>query len=190
MLSWWRAIPVAAASGLLTILPAQGRAQTSGASIVEEALKGVRQDQARDSQRVKEIVEEAVRGAEQAPSGQETIAPTAPDTLRALPAGAQASLPAGYREDEMIGKPVVDGTGAKLGVIKGLGFDDANGMARAMVEFGPLFGKPGKLAAVAVETLTTGAGGQGSYVISLTSSDFERMPAYAWADQAWRRVPS
>ena len=50
-----------------------------------------------------------------------------------------------------------------------------------MVEFGPLFGKPGKLAAVAVDTLTTGAGGQGSYVISLTSSRFERMPAYAWS---------
>ena len=121
---------------LTAILPVGAQGQTSGADIVKDALKGVQEDQARDSQRVKEIVEEAVRGAEQAPSGQETIVPTAPDTLVPLPAGAQATLPAGYSADEMIGKPVVDGTGAKLGTIKGLGLDDAHGMARAMVEFG------------------------------------------------------
>ena len=106
-----------------------------------------------------------------------------------MPAGAQATLPAGYSADEMIGKPVVDGTGAKLGTIKGLGLDDAHGMARAMVEFEPLFGRPGKLAAVAVDTLTTGVGTAGGYVISLTSSDFDRMPAYAWSNQAWQRAP-
>lgn len=174
---------------LTAILPAGAQGQTSGADIVKDALKGVQEDQARNSQRVKEIVEEAVRGAEQAPSGQETIVPTAPDTLVPLPAGAQATLPAGYSADEMIGKPVVDGTGAKLGTIKGLGLDDAHGMARAMVEFEPLFGRPGKLAAVAVDTLTTGVGTAGGYVISLTSSDFDRMPAYAWSNQAWRRAP-
>ena len=35
----------------------------------------------------------------------------------------------------VVGRPVVDATGAKLGEIKGLGLDDANGMARAMVAF-------------------------------------------------------
>ena len=184
-----RSAAMAAAWILIAGLSAHAPAQTSGADIVKEALEGVQQDQARDSERVKEIVEEAVRGAEQAPSGQETIVPSAPDRLVPLAGDAPVSLPAGYREEEMVGKPVVDATGARLGEIKGLGLDHVNGMARAMVEFAPLFGRPGKLAAVAVDTLTVGTGTQQGYVISLTSSDFERMPAYAWSDRSWRRVP-
>jgi hypothetical protein len=179
---------VAAALAVIVMLPATVHAQSSGAGIVEEALQGVRQDQERDSKRVKEIVEEAVKGAEQAPSGQEAINPTAPETLRPLPPDAQASLPAGYRADEMVGKPIVDGTGAKLGVIRGLVIDDVNGVARAMVEFAPLFGKPGKVTAIAVDTLTTGAAPEGGYVMSLTSTDFDKMPAYAWANPVWQRV--
>jgi PRC-barrel domain len=178
----------AAALAAIVLLPAVAQAQSSGAGIVEEALQGVQQDQERDSKRVKEIVEEAVKGAEQAPSGQEAINPMAPDTLRPLPPDAQASLPAGYRADDMVGKPVVDGTGAKLGVIRGLVIDDVNGVARAMVEFAPLFGKPGKVTAIAVDTLTTGAAPEGGYVMSLTSTDFDKMPAYAWANLVWQRV--
>ena len=40
------------------------QAQSSGASIVDEALKGVQEDQARDAERVRRMVDEAVKGTE------------------------------------------------------------------------------------------------------------------------------
>ena len=77
----------AAAFGLLLALSGLAAAQSSGGQIVEEALKCVEQDQARDSQRVKEIVDEAVRGTQQAPSVQDTVNPAAPEILLPLADG-------------------------------------------------------------------------------------------------------
>ena len=106
----------AAAFGLLLALSGLAAAQSSGGQIVEEALKGVEQDQARDSQRVKEIVDEAVRGTQQAPSGQDTVNPAAPETLRPLAdKDAPGVLPVGYQSDTLIGRPIDDGTGARIG---------------------------------------------------------------------------
>ncbi len=164
-------------------------AQSSGASIVEEALEGVRQDQARDSQRVKEIVEEAVRGTQQAPSGQDTVNPAAPETLRPVEdASAAGILPLGYQAQELVGQAVDDGTGAQIGTIRELVVDESSGVAGAMVEFEPLFEQPGKTSVVPIESLTTAtARGQG-YVMELTNVDYARMPAYVRRDAAWHRI--
>ena len=55
------------------------------ASIVDEALKGVQEDQARDAERVRRMVDEAVKGTEAAPSGLEAVNPPAPAELQPLP---------------------------------------------------------------------------------------------------------
>jgi hypothetical protein len=182
----------AAGTALLAILALAGggvHAQSAGAGIVEEALEGVRQDQARDSERVKRMVEEAVRGTEQAPSGQDTVNPTAPETLRPVnDATAPAILPGGYQAQDLVGRSVDDGTGARIGVIRELVLDESSGVARAMVEFQPLFDQPGKTSVVPIESLTTAtARGQG-YVMELTRVEFASMPAYSRDGAVWRRV--
>lgn len=164
-------------------------AQSRTGGIVEEALKGVRQDQERDSARVKRMVDEAVQGAERAPSGEDTVNPMAPATLRPLVGeDAPGVLPVGYKAAELVGRPVDDGTGERIGLIRGLVLDESSGVARAMVEFEPLFGQEGKTSAVPIEELTTAtARGQG-YVMELTTVEFERMPAYSQKDSLWQRV--
>ena len=163
-------------------------AQSSSNAIVEEALKGVEQDQARDSQRVKEIVDEAVRGTQQAPSGQDTVNPAAPEILRPLAdKDAPGVLPVGYQSDTLIGRPIDDGTGARIGVIRDLVLDEASGVALAMVEFQPLFDLPGKTSAVAIESLSTATARGDGYVMELTSVEFSQLPAYAKDGAVWRR---
>ena len=78
-------VALAAAMAMLAVASTGAGAQSSGAGIVDEALKGVRQDQERDAERVKRMVDEAVRGAENAPSGEETVSPSAPEQLDQLP---------------------------------------------------------------------------------------------------------
>ena len=92
---------------LLPMLPTGARAQSSGASIVEEALQGVREDQARDADRVRRMVDEAVHGSETAQSGEDTVNPEAPPTLRPLAdPKAPGALPVGYQAEELLDRPV------------------------------------------------------------------------------------
>ena len=79
----------------MALTVARPSAQSSGASIVEEALKGVRQDQARDSERVKRMVDEAVQGTQQAPSGQDTVNPGGAGNAAASGRPGRARGPAG-----------------------------------------------------------------------------------------------
>jgi hypothetical protein len=163
-------------------------AQSSGQSIVEEALQGVEQDQARDSQRVREIIDDAVRGAEQAPSGTETVTPTAPETLEPLgPDDAPGLLPVGFEVAKLVGQPVDDGTGARLGTIRDIAVEENGQTAHALVDFGQVFGREAKTAAVPLDTLTPSATTGSGYVISLTAVDYDKLPAYAWRDGVWRR---
>jgi hypothetical protein len=180
----------AAAATLLTVLvAADATAQSSGSSIVEEALQGVRQDQARDSERVRRMVDEAVRGTESAQSGQDTVNPEAPDTLRPLDdPNRPGALPVGYRAADLIDRPVDDGTGARIGVIRELVLDEASGVARAMVEFQPLFDQPGKTSVVAIESLTTAIARGEGYVMEVNAVGFARMPAYSREADVWRRT--
>ncbi len=167
----------------------QGVAQSSGASIVEEALEGIREDQARDSERVKRMVDEAVRGTTQAPSGRDTVNPAAPETLRPVDdATAPGILPVGYQAQELVGRSVDDGTGARIGVIRELVLDETSGVARAMVEFQPLFDQPGKTSVVPIESLTTATARGEGYVMELSNVAFAAMPAYARDGGVWRRV--
>lgn len=177
------------AAAVLLCPPGQCLAQSSGASIVEEALKGVEQDQARDSQRVKRMVDEAVQGSQAAPSGTETVNPAAPDILRPLAADAGPGvLPVGYQADGLLGRPIDDGTGARIGTIRDLVLDEASGVARAMVEFEPLFDQPGKTSVVPIESLSTAVARGSGFVMELTSVEFARLPAYARENAQWRRV--
>jgi hypothetical protein len=169
--------------------PGAGVAQQtgSGSSIVEEALKDAEQDQRRDTERVRRMVDEAVKGAEQAPSGQEAVNPTAPDVLRPLPADAPGALPPGTRAEDLVEQPVRDASGARIGTVKGLVRDEASGVAQVMVEFAPVFGQPGKTSVLGIEALTR-AEGESGYVVDLTPVAYDALPAYAWQDQVWRRV--
>ena len=55
----YRAGPMILFGLVLTVaIPGTAHAQSSGQSIVEEALKGVKADQARDSQRVQRMIDE------------------------------------------------------------------------------------------------------------------------------------
>ena len=176
------------AAAALALVVGQANAQSSGASIVEEALEGVRQDQARDSERVKRMVDEAVQGTQGAPSGQDTVNPAAPDTLRPLAdMEAPGVLPVGYNAQELVGRPIDDGTGARIGTIRDLVLDEGSGVARAMVAFDPLFDQPAKTSVVPIESLTTAtARGQG-LVMELTTVQFAAMPDYAKDGVVWRR---
>lgn len=162
-------------------------AQSSAAGIVDEALQGVEADQARDAERVRRMVDEAVKGAEAAPSGRDAVNPVAPAELRPIAGDGRAILPAGYQESDLAGKPVRDGTSAQIGQIRAMAVDETSGAARAMVAFAPLFGQAAKVAAVEVEALVPATGGDG-FSIQLTPVQIERMPAYAWDRDAWRRV--
>ena len=173
----------------LTALPlVQIHAQSSGSSIVEEALKGVREDQARDAERVRRMVDEAVKGSETAQSGKEAVNPQAPATLQPLQGeNAQRALPVGYQADHLLDRPVENGAGARIGVIRDLVRDEGSGVARAMVEFTPLFDQPGKTSAVPIEALTTTTARGEGYVMELTSVAFAGMPPYVRQGGRWLR---
>ena len=172
---------------ILLGLAAPVLAQSSGASIVDEALKGVQADQARDAERVRRMVDEAVKGTEGAPSGLEAVNPPAPAELQPLPDDTPGALPAGYRPEDLAGKPVRDGTSTEIGRIRALVLDQTSGAARAMVAFTPLFGQPGKISAVEVESLVPSSRGDG-FELQLTPVQLEQMPAYALDQQIWRRI--
>ncbi|MGD9508343.1 MAG: PRC-barrel domain-containing protein [Geminicoccaceae bacterium] len=181
---------LAIAIGLALTAAAGGtvHAQSSGQSIVEEALRGVEQDQARDSQRVRDFIEEAVRGAEQAPSGKETVTPTAPETLKPLgPGEAPELLPVGFEVAKLVGQPVDDGTGARLGTIRDVAFEQGGRTAHAVVEFDRLFGRGAKTAAVPLDTLTPSVTAGSGYVMALTAVAYDQLPAYAMQNGVWRR---
>jgi hypothetical protein len=87
-----------------------------------------------------------------------------------------------------VDRPVDDGSGARIGRIRDLVLDETSGVARAMVEFQPLFGHSGKTSVVPIESLTTATARGEGYVMELTAVEFERMPAYTRQGPVWRRA--
>lgn len=158
-----------------------------GSAIVDEVLKDATQQQTRDSERVRRMVDEAIKGAEQAPSGIEAVNPTAPDTLRPTEDVGTAVLPAGFAPEDLEDKPVRDGTGAEIGRLRGLAVDQASQQLKVMVQFAPLFGHPAKTAAFPIEQLRPADSLGDGYVVEITPVDYEALPAYAWRDGEWRR---
>ena len=180
-------VALAAAMVMLAVASTSAGAQSSGAGIVDEALKGVRQDQERDAERVRCMVDEAVRGTENAPSGEETVSPSAPERLDQLSPGTAAGvMPAGFRVEELVGRPVEDGTGGKLGTLRAVALEPGGDVPVAMIDFAPLFGRVAKTAAVPLDELTPSAAAD-SLVLSLTAVGYDELPAYAWRDGVWRR---
>ena len=173
---------------LLGMASPSAHGQSSGQSIVEEALQGGEQDQARDSQRVRSIIEEAVRGAEQAPSGIETVAPSAPEVLEPMGSDSPPGLlPVGLDVSQLIGRPVEDAAGARLGTIRAVAVEQSGQTAHALVEFADAFGRQAKTAAVPLDKLTPSATTGSGYVVALTAVAYDQLPAYEWRDGAWRR---
>ncbi|MEK0082212.1 PRC-barrel domain-containing protein [Benzoatithermus flavus] len=170
--------------------PASIRAQGEGSTsaIVEDALKNVEKDQARDAERVRRMVEEAVKGAEQAPSGQDAVNPTAPEELRSLGSDRPDALPVGLQPQDLLNKPVRDGTGARIGTVQDLVVDEPSGAARAIVAFQPLFGLPGKTSVLELEALVPVRGQSDGFVVELTPVEYERMPDYRRDQAVWRRA--
>lgn len=183
---WAKVAGLALLAGLAW--PTGGHAQTSGGSIVEEAIKDAQQDQARDSERVRRMVDEAVKGAEQAPSGKEQVNPTAPDHLRPMQGEVPGSLPAGYQPEDLVGKPVRDGSGTQIGTVRGLVLDEASGLARVVIAFGPLFGQPGKTSVMEIGALRPATDGSDGFAVELTPVQYEAMPAYVQENAVWRRA--
>jgi uncharacterized protein YrrD len=90
--------------------------------------------------------------------------------------------------EELVGRPVDDGTGARIGVIRDLVADTASDAPRVLVEFQPLFGRPGKTSAVPVEALTTATARGEGYVMEVTAVAYEQLPAYRRDGEVWRRT--
>ncbi len=135
------------------------------------------------------MVDEAVQGTQEAPSGRDTVNPVAPESLRPLvDAEAPGVLPVGYEAKGLLGRPVDDGTGARIGTIEDLVLDESSGVARAMVAFDRLFDQPAKTTVVPIESLTTATARGDGYVMELTTVQFAAMPAYAKEGEVWRRV--
>lgn len=172
----------------LAVAAMPAKAQTSGSSIVEEAIKDAQQDQQRDSERVRRMVDEAVKGTEQAPSGRDAVDPPAPETLQPVALEEPGVLPAGYQPEDIKDQPVRDGTGAEIGRVRGMARDNGTGLAKVIVEFQPLFGRPGKVTALGVESLTRAPQQADGYLMDLTPVAYDAMPAYDWADGQWRRA--
>jgi hypothetical protein len=168
-----------------TVAPAM--AQSSGSAIVDEALKDAEQEQTRDSDLVRRMVDEAVKGAETAPSGQDSVNPRAPDTLRPLTGDEPTVLPAGFAAKDLENQPVRDGAGARIGTVRSVVLDESTGLTRAMVEFEPLFGHPGKTSPLEIELLTPADQRGDGFVVELTPVAYESLPAYAWQQGRWRR---
>jgi len=181
-------------AGILTALAvcawqdAVAQPASSGGAIVNEVLKDAEQEQNRDSERVRRMVEEAVKGAERAPSGEEAVNPEAPDRLRPVVGDPPGALPAGFRAEDLDNRPVRDGTGAQIGVLRGVVLDEGSGIARVMVEFAPMFGQPAKTSAMEIEALTPTPDAADGYVIELTPVAYAALPAYAREQEHWRRV--
>jgi hypothetical protein len=173
---------------LAPLAPVAAQGTDSGSAIVDDALKDVEKDQARDAERVRRMVDEAVKGAEQAPSGEDAVNPAAPQELRRLEGDRPGALPAGFGPDDFLEKPVRDGAGARIGTVKDLVIDEASGAARAVVAFEPLFGQPSKTSVLEIEALIPAAGQSDGFVVELTPVAYERMPAYARERQVWRRA--
>ncbi|MFO1075485.1 MAG: hypothetical protein U1E17_22865 [Geminicoccaceae bacterium] len=156
-------------------------------AIVEDALKGVAAQQAKDAERVRRMSEEAARGVQEAPSGKESVNPTAPATLRPLADGQAAVLPAGYDAGMLKDRPVRNAAGEQIGTLRGPAVDEATGQPKVMVEFAPLFGQPGKLTALSIEQLSQASGQGDGYVVELTPVAYGQLGEYRLADGAWRR---
>lgn len=182
-----RALPALGLAVALIAAPTTAQ-EAPTSEIVKDALEGVEQDQARDAERLRRMVDEAVKGAEQAPSGEDAVNPTAPAELHPLGGDRPGALPAGSQPGDFLGKPVRDGTGARIGTVRDLTVDDPSGATRAIVEFEPLFGHPGKTSALEIESLLPAVGGGDGFVVELTPVEYERMPAYRREQAVWRRT--
>lgn len=172
--------------------PAPGDAQPaqSGAAIVQDAIKEAQQDQARDAERVRNMVDEAVKRSERSPSGEEAVNPPVAEELRPLEGDVPGTLPAGMKAADLVGKPLRDGTGAEIGRVRGLALDQKNGLARVVAEFGPMFGQPPRIIILDVETLQPADKLGDGYIVELRPVEYEDMSAYTWQDGAWRQAGS
>ena len=180
-------VAVAAAMVVLAVVGAEPGASRPVPTIVDEALKGV----AGSGPRCRADAAHGRRGRARDGAGAFRPGgghPAAPASLRPLTDDAPGALPVGYRAEDLIGAPVRDGAGAEIGRVRGLGLDDTSGVARAIVELAPLFGRPGKIAGGAVETLTPAPARPTAMSWSYRPSRSTQLPAYAWRDSAWRRA--
>jgi hypothetical protein len=183
-----RLLPALLLAAALVAGQADAQETPPTSAIVEDALKGVQQDQAKDAERVRRMVDEAVKGTERAPSGQDAVNPAAPEELRPLGGDQPGALPAGTQPGDFLGKPVRDGTGAQIGTVRDLAVDGASGATRAIVEFQPLFGHPGKTSALGIEALLPAVAGSDGFVVELTPVAYDEMPAYRREQAVWRRA--
>lgn len=162
----------------------------SGSAIVQDALKDVQQDQAEGSKRVRSIIDEAVKGAERAPSGLEAVNPSAPPVLRPLQEAPPGALPTGIEPQDLAGKPLRDGTGTEIGRVRDLVLDEQSGLARIVVDFTPMFGEPAKTTVLEIEALQPADTKGDGYIVDLTPVKYQEMPRYAWENGVWRQEGS
>lgn len=168
-------------------VPAFAQASSSG-GIVDEAVRDAEREQRRDEEKVRDIVKEAVEGAENAPSGEAAVTPPPADTLAPLPSEQAGALPPGVTAQDLLDQPVQDGSGTQIGKVAGLVIDHQSGLARAMVAFTPVFGEPGKTAPVELDILRPTSDGKPGYIVDMTPIQYQALPAYSLAgDGRWRR---
>ena len=117
-------------------------------------------------------------------------APGAAGTTPVMPAAPAEVMPGGVMgqmtADQLIGRDVVDATGASVGEVNDLMLGADGKMTSIMVDVGGFLGIGTRTVALDAASLTAQAGDDGDLVTAMSKEQIEALPAYEKVDGAWR----
>lgn len=114
----------------------------------------------------------------------------APGTAPVMPAAPAQVMPGGVMgqmtADQLIGRDVVDATGASVGEVNDLMLGADGKMTSIMIDVGGFLGIGTRTVALDAASLTAQAGDDGDLVTAMSKEQIEALPAYEKVDGAWR----
>ena len=114
----------------------------------------------------------------------------APGTAPVMPAAPAEVMPGSVMgqmtADQLIGRDVVDASGASVGEVNDLMLGADGKMTSIMVDVGGFLGIGTRTVALDAASLTAQAGDDGDLVTSMSKEQIEALPAYEKVDGAWR----
>jgi hypothetical protein len=151
--------------------------------IVEEALRGAEQAQEADKGVVDRMSEEAARATEGAPSGAEAVGSTAPPANSAARSPSGESGAAGLSLRAMIDRPIADRDGEPAGTVRDVLLGSEGGGTLVLVE--EVEGGP--VRAVNVARVLPAPDGKGGYYVDLDRESITALPGFRREGEAgWR----
>ncbi len=112
--------------------------------------------------------------------GMAPVMPAAPAEV--MPGGVMGQMTA----DQLIGRDVVDATGASVGEVNDLMLGADGKMTSIMIDVGGFLGIGTRTVALDAASLTAQAGDDGDLVTAMSKEQIEALPAYEKVDGAWR----